>query len=67
MTDKEYQHLLDLMEKGIRVNERRRFAEWLMNSKYIFVGRDGFTHDFHEKTVSLDEVLSEYEKEQTND
>lgn len=53
----------DLFSQAL-ADERRKFAEWLMKSKYIFVGRDGFTHNFHEKTVSLDEVLAEYEKEQ---
>lgn len=35
MTDKEYQHALDLMEKGIRADERRKFAEWLEKMNWL--------------------------------
>lgn len=60
---------LDDFESEIRAEERRKFAEWLINSKYHGICNEGFMYgvsDLHFKfnISSIDEILAEYEKEQ---
>lgn len=64
MTDKEYQHLLDLMEKGIRADERKKFAEWLKaNNYYVHTYAMSIDEGYYTKNVPINEVLAEYEKQ----
>lgn len=56
----------------IRADERRKFAEWLINSKYHGICNEGFMYgvsdlNFKFSISRIDEILAEYEKEQTND
>lgn len=53
-------------DEQIRADEVRKFAEWLINSKYLGICNDGFMYDvsdsnFKCKISSIDEVLAEYE------
>lgn len=63
MTDKEYQHALDVMEKGIRadervktVNEIKRLVKQLSNSGY----RD-IDEDWVDSSCNTDDLLEELE------
>lgn len=53
MTDKEYQKALNLMEKGIRADEIRKFAEWCKIKGY--------------GCYDWQMLLEQYEKEQKNE
>lgn len=64
MTDKEYQHLCDLMEKSIRAHELQRFAQWFKENNYhVHTYVMSIDERCYTKHVPINEVLAEYEKE----
>lgn len=64
MTDKEYHHLLDLMERGIRANEMQKFEKWFKENNYhVHIYTMSIDERLCTKNVPINEVLAKYEKQ----